>query len=78
MNGFPSQKEVAALRVKCKPGTRVCLVSMDDPYSLLKPGSLGTVEAVDDIGTIHVNWDCGSYLGLVYGEDKYEIVAANS
>ena len=24
---------------------------------------------VDDIGTIHVDWDCGSGLGIAYGED---------
>ena len=30
---------------------------------------MGTVIAVDDVGTIHVAWDCGSSLGVVYGED---------
>lgn len=25
----------------------------------------------DDIGTIHVGWDCGSSLGLVYGVDQF-------
>ena len=39
------------------PGTRVILVKMDDPYTRLKPGEKGTVTGVDDIGTIHVNWD---------------------
>ena len=29
----------------------------------------GTVKCVDDMGTIHVRWDCGSSLGVVYGED---------
>lgn len=29
---------------------------------------------VDDIGTIHVRWDCGSSLGVVYPEDKCEII----
>jgi hypothetical protein len=29
---------------------------------------------VDDAGTVHVRWDCGSGLGLVYGEDMYEKV----
>lgn len=51
------------------PGTRVILVKMDDPYSKLKPGDKGTVVSVDDIGTIHVNWDLGSSLGVAYGED---------
>lgn len=51
------------------PGTRVALVQMEDPYTRLKPGEKGTVIDVDDIGTIHVNWDSGSSLGVVFGED---------
>ena len=43
---------------------------MDDPYSKLTPGEQGTVAAVDDTGTIFVNWDCGSGLGIVYGVDR--------
>ena len=35
----------------------------------LKPGDEGTVFHVDDAGTVHVNWDCGSTLGMVYGVD---------
>lgn len=50
-------------------GCRVELVSMDDPYTKLEPGDQGTVKFVDDIGTIFVNWDCGSGLGIAYGED---------
>ncbi len=49
---------------------RVELVRMDDPFNTkLVPGSKGTVISVDDIGTIHVAWDCGSSLGVVYGVD---------
>ena len=50
-------------------GTRVELVFMQDEYRTLKPGEKGTVTGVDDIGTIHVDWDCGSSLGVAYGED---------
>lgn len=59
------------LREEYPVGTRVELISMDDPYNKkLKPGCRGTVRWVDDIGTIHVSWDCGSSLGVVYGEDS--------
>lgn len=51
-------------------GARVELIRMDDPYRKLDPGEKGTVTGVDDIGTIHVNWDCGSCLGVAYGEDE--------
>jgi hypothetical protein len=59
---------------KYKKGTRVKLISINDPYSRLKPGETGTVDSVDDIGTIHVSWDCGSTLGVAYGEDACEII----
>ena len=26
----------------------------------------------DDMGTIHVSWDCGSSLGLIPGEDAWK------
>jgi len=55
-------------------GKRIELISTSDPYTELKSGDLGTVDFVDDLDTIHVNWDNGSQLGLVPGEDQYKIV----
>lgn len=54
-------------------GTRVKLIQMDD-FQAPPIGTLGTVRIVDDTGTVHVNWDNGSSLGAVYGEDKIEKV----
>ena len=68
-NGFPPKETVLRLRAQYPPGSRVELIRMDDPYAALKPGEQGTVSFVDDIGTIFVNWDCGSTLGVAYGED---------
>ena len=65
-----SKEGLAKIRTEYPVGTRVKLVKMDDPYNtVLHPGEMGTVIFVDDIGTIHVEWDCGSSLGIVYGED---------
>ena len=72
---IPSRETIARLREKYPPGTRVELVRMDDPYNrILKPGCLGTVDFVDDAGTLAMTWDCGSSLGVVYGEDEVRIV----
>ena len=57
------------LREKYPTGTRVELVHMDDPYTSLTTGDKGTVKHVDDMGTIHISWDCGSSLGAVYRVD---------
>lgn len=65
-----SKGALQALRERFPKGTRVELVHMNDPFNTrLSPGCKGTVVTVDDIGTIHVNWDCGSGLGIAYGED---------
>ena len=61
---------LAALRNQFPKGCRVKLIRMNDPYNHdLKPGAKGTVIAVDDLGTIFVAWDCGSSLGVAFGED---------
>ena len=65
------------LREYYKPGTRVMLIRMNDPYTKLRRGDRGTVIYVDDVGTIHVNWDCGSSLGVVFGEDECRRIEEN-
>lgn len=70
-----TDEELAKLRKKYPKGARVELISMNDPYNTkLVPGSKGTVLSVDDIGTIHVSWDCGSCLGVCYGEDYCKVI----
>ena len=55
-------------------GKRIELVLTTDKFTTLKPGEKGTVDFVDDLGTIHVTWDNGSNLGLVPGEDQYKLL----
>jgi hypothetical protein len=62
-----------ALREKYPKGTRVELIQMEDPYTRLAQGDTGTVEFVDDIGTIHVSWDGRCTLGVVYGVDSCRV-----
>lgn len=40
----------AYLRTLYKPGTRVVVLKMDDPYPV-EPGTQGSVDHVDDAGT---------------------------
>jgi hypothetical protein len=56
-------------------GKKVQLVYTDDQYTKLKPGDFGVVRLVDDTGTIHVNWEDGSNLGLIPGVDKFHIIS---
>lgn len=71
----PTPEKLAWLREHYRPGARVKLLRMNDPYRPdLKAGALGTVIAVDDIGTIHVAWDGGASLGVAYGADACEVM----
>ena len=63
------------LRNMYPPGCRVELEDMEaDPYVKLSPGDLGTVQFVDDAGQIHVSWDCGHSLAMVFGVDHCKCV----
>jgi len=53
------QKRVEMLREKYKKGDRVKLLNMRTEYYLVPQGTLGTVDIVDDIGSVHVKWDNG-------------------
>lgn len=73
-----SRETVERLRKAYPTGCRVELTHMNDPWNTkLTEGCRGTVISVDDIGTIHVAWDCGSSLGVVYGEDSCKVVSGN-
>ena len=73
------KEELRRLRRDYRVGTSVELVHMDDQYCpSLQPGSIGRVVSIDDIGTIHVKWDCGSSLGVVYGEDLCRVIEENT
>lgn len=55
-------------------GTRIELISMEDPFSPIAPGTKGTVRCVDDMGTIHMQWDNGRTLGIIPYEDNFKVI----
>ncbi len=65
---FPSREQVERVRELYPAGTRVELIRMDDPQAP-PVGTCGTVTGVDDTGSLLMNWDNGSGLNVVYGED---------
>jgi len=70
--GVPSPATVKRMKNTYPAGSIVVLDSMSDAQAP-QAGSKGTVLCVDDIGTVHVRWENGSCLGLVYGEDKFHL-----
>ena len=72
---FGISKETALkVRKQYPVGSRVELIYMNDPYENMPAGLKGTVAGVDDIATIHVNWDNGLSLGVCYGEDSCRLI----
>ncbi|NLO46116.1 MAG: DUF4314 domain-containing protein [Clostridiales bacterium] len=68
MNSFPSKETVECIRKQYPVGCLVELVLMRD--SQAPPvGTKGTITGVDDIGSLLVNWDNGSSLHVIFGED---------
>lgn len=66
--------DVQRIKDKYTKGTRIRLIQMNDMYATLSSGLEGTVDYVDDVGTIHMRWDNGSSLGLIPGEDTFTVI----
>lgn len=64
-----TKEELKRLREEFPAGCRVMLLQMNDEQAP-PPGTTGTVDHVDDVGTIHVKWNNGSGLGVVHGADS--------
>lgn len=72
MNEFDYlQKQTARYKEAYPAGTRVMLLHMGDDPRPIEDNTRGTVVCVDDIGTVHCNFDNGRRLGLVPGEDEF-------
>lgn len=66
-------EEVKTAKRRYLPGMKVRLVKMDD-FKAPPIGTQGTVLGVDDVGSVIVEWDNGSRLNVVLGEDEIEIL----
>lgn len=64
------------VKARYPKGTRLELISMDDPQAV-PSGTRGTVVYVDDIGQIGMKWDNGSSLSLVPGEDNFRVLTSD-
>ena len=66
-----TQKQLEQLRQQYPKGTRLKLISMDDPHGV-PAGEVGEVELIDDIGQIHMKWENGSSLAMIPGVDRFK------
>lgn len=68
----PDEKAVERIKADFPIGSRVMMIYSTDPLAPIDDGTEGVVSSVDDIGTIHINWDNGSCLGVILGENVIE------
>ncbi len=74
MSQFPSPKEVERIKKMYPKGTRIQIERMQDPYPPIESGTKGTVDHVDDAGTLHCIFDNGRTLGVVTDADIFHVI----
>ena len=61
---FPNKDQIEKIRQEYPVGTKVRLIEMSDKQA--PPlGTIGVVQFVDDIGSIHTHWENGSGLAFI-------------
>ena len=79
MNRFEAERRFAQrMKDNYPPGTRIMLLSMDDPYAPVPEGTKGTVVHVDDAAQIHMKpmsgnrlWDIPLHISGMDGNALY-------
>ena len=77
MNEYERLRRLAERHRQSYPkGTRLMLLSMEDPYSPVPPGTRGSVEFIDDMAQIFMHWDNGRTLPLNSDVDSFRRLTA--
>ena len=72
---FPSKSYLEQLRKKYPVGTKLQLISMRNETYPVLPGTVGEITHIDDVGSIHMQWENGSSLALILEIDSFQIVS---
>ena len=75
---YYNNENVERLRQRYPEETRICLDQMNDDTFPVESGTLGRVDHVDDIGTLHCIFDNGRTLGVIPGVDDFHVIREGS
>ena len=71
---YINHDNIERIKAKYPEGTLVeCIEMKDEGYSVPR-GVRGVVFLVDDLGSIHVNWENGSTLALLEDVDRFKVI----
>ena len=75
MNSLKHAQQMARYyKEQYPPGSRIEVTVMRDDPDPIPPGTRGTVNFVDDIGTVHCTFDNGRQLGVCPSKDSFHLV----
>ena len=73
-----TKEQLEHLRREYPVGTRLMVVEMAkcwspvEPFAPVPSGTVGSVDHIDDMGHIHMNWDMGESLALIPAVDQFK------
>lgn len=66
--------DIKSVKEQYREGLRIVCDYMPNDPRPIESGTKGTIMYVDDAGSIHVKWDNGRTLALLYDVDSFHLI----
>ena len=70
---FPNKAYLEQLRKQYPKGTKLQMITMRNEKYPIPPGTVGEVTHIDDMGSIHMKWENGSFLAIIPEVDSFRV-----